>query len=226
MPSLIYESPDKVYFGVEHGETPKISPETLQKIKDIASKHGSWYEGVGGDIKPLQSILGTQDSYKGSWDDEFAKSVKDYPAEYLYTLFTNIKENNQGAHLINPRSNIFDSILNAQKNVGFFKDRNFDAETLRHFLDQASDSDTPLARWGQLPATANNVQRFLSSGEKKMWPNNWQEYPYNAGKLAQKAEEARNRYLLDAGPGVYVTGSDHLKELQALNKTLKIIDIK
>lgn len=226
MPSLIYESPDKVYLGVEHGVTPELSNETIQKIKDIAAKHGAWYEGVGGDIDPMQKILGPQESYKGSWDDEFAKSVKDYPSEYLYTLFTNVKENNQGSHLVNPRSSIFDSILNAQKNVGFFKDRNFDAETLRQFLEQASDSNTPLAQWGQLPATVKNVQRFLSAGEEKMWPNNWQEYPYNAGQLAKKAEEARNQYLLNSGPGVYVTGSDHLKELQALNKALKIVNVR
>jgi hypothetical protein len=224
VPSLIYESPDKIYLGVEHGVEPKLSAAIVQRLKKVAAKHGAWYEGVGGDIGQMKKILGTQKSYKGSWDDEFAKSVKDYPSEYLYTLFTNVKENNQGSHLVNPRSSIFDSILGAQKNVGFFKDRNFDAETLRQFLEQASDSSTPLSRWSQQPANHANVEKFLKAGEEKMWPNNWQEYPYNAGKLAKKAEEARNKYLLNSGPGVYVTGSDHLKELQALSNKLKIVN--
>jgi len=207
---------------VKHGIKPSFSLRTKETLKNIANKHGVWYEGFGGDIDDLKSFFGDKRNYKGSWDDLFAQSIKGYPVEFLYTLFTNTKENKQEKYLVNPKKTIFDNILENQKNIGYFKDRSFNKETLEKFLKSASDTDCKLYDWSHYPATRVNVSKFIKSGEAKMWPKNWQEYPYNAGKFAKKAEEKRNKFLMSLSSGVYVMGEDHLTELKKIDGSLKV----
>ena len=48
-----------------------------------------------------------------------------------------------------------------------------------------------------------------------MWPDEgWENYPNPAGKLAQRANEMRQEFLLSQPGGVYVVGSDHLQALK------------
>ena len=83
--SFVYSpKPGLVFVGQEHGKDVKLPSE----IKNMASQFGAFYEGAGGD--KLSDI-----KYKGSWDDAAAKSVKGYPAEFLYTMFTNTDVNKQ-----------------------------------------------------------------------------------------------------------------------------------
>jgi hypothetical protein len=64
-------------------------------------------------------------------------------------------------------------------------------------------------------ATKENVDKFIGRGEQLMWPKNWEQYPNPAGKLALKANDYRDKWLLSQTEGVYFVGSDHIK---ALNK--------
>ena len=69
---IISPSNTLAYVGLTHGSKEEIPA----KIKQIASKHGAWYEGDGGDKLP-----GIE--YRGSWDELASKEVKGYPKEYL-----------------------------------------------------------------------------------------------------------------------------------------------
>ena len=44
-------------------------------------------------IQPNIKLFGNKNSYKGSWDDEFVKSIDGYPMEFMSPLFSNVKEN-------------------------------------------------------------------------------------------------------------------------------------
>jgi len=210
---VVYIGPNKVLIGVEHGKEAKLTAEAKQKVADIAEKHGLWYEGDGGDIAPNKKIFGSKGAYDGSWDAKFAKQVKGYPSEFLYTLFTNTAINKQQDRLTSPRKSIFASIMDAQDAVGYFKDRNFDASTLRKFLSDCGSVGIDFLAMSQNKATAENVKRFLKAGERLMWPTNWKEYPNKAGKQAQKVEKKRVEFLLSAPNGVYIVGKDHLKQI-------------
>jgi hypothetical protein len=218
------EHNNKIIVGSPHGKATELSSDLQDKVKQYATDNGLYYEGVGGDINNNKNLLGDKSSYAGSWDDNFAKNIKDYPSDFLYTIFTNVDTNNQAKHLINEKNSIGSAILNAQQKVGYFKDRKFDDATLQKFLTDASDDDVDFAAMSQLPATKENVKRFLSVGEQKMWPENWQKYPHNAGKIAQKAEELRNDFIMNSKePGVYVVGSGHINELKNRYPDLNVI---
>jgi hypothetical protein len=167
----------------------------------MVEKYGAYYEGAGGDKSDAIK-------YQGSWDDKASKEVKGYPKEFLYTLFTNSNVNNQKKNLTQPDKTIFDSALAAQGKWGYFKDRKFDADTLKQFLSASGMLDK-----SKQPATESNVKKFIDEGEGLMWPKNWEEYPNPAGKLAQKASEYRTNWLKSQKEGVYFVGSDHMKEL-------------
>jgi len=204
---------NKAYIGSDHGKSIGLAASDEQKIKSLAEKYGVWYEGAGGDIAADKKMFGDKSAYKGSWDDVFSKSIKDYPHEFLYTVFTNIAVNKQADSIEDPKKTLFESIMNAQKKVGYFKDRRFNSDTLRMFLKSCSESGRDFLAMSQQKATASNVMRFLKLGEQRMWPDNWAQYPNPAGKLMRKAEDMRIRFLKDAPPGVYVVGKDHLKLL-------------
>lgn len=223
-PYGLIETKNKIIVGSPHGQLTELSPDLQEKVKNYAQKDGVFYEGSGGDIESNAPLFGKKESYKGSWDDHFSKSIKDYPSDFLYTIFTNIEQNKQNQHLINEKDSIKNQILKAQDKVGYFKDRQFDPKTLQKFLIDASDNDVDFNAMSNLPATKENVGRFLSVGEKKMWPENWQEYPNNAGKIAQKAENFRNDFIVNSPEsGVFVVGSGHINELKNKYPQLNVI---
>lgn len=214
---------NKIFVGSPHGSEIPLSKGLLNEIQHAAKNKRVFFEGNGGDIEPNSKIFGNKENYAGSWDDGFAKNIKGYPSDFLYTLFTNVSDNKQDQHLVNVKKNIFDSILNAQSKVGFFKDRKFDQNTLNDFLSRASDENIDFVKLSKLQATPENVKEFLRFGENAMWPENWQDYPNNAGKMAQRAENMRNQYLMQQPAGVYVMGAGHLNEIKQMNPFVQII---
>ena len=188
-----------IFVGQEHGKKLALT----ENIKRMVDRYGAWYEGDGGD--KLAGI-----TYKGSWDDKASKEMQGYPKEFLYTLFTNTKVNGQKQILTQPDKTIFDSALDTQDKWGYFKGRKFSADALTQFLKAADMLDK-----SKVEATESNVKKFIGEGEGLMWPKNWEEYPNPAGKLAQKANDYRDKWLLSQTEGVYFVGSDHIK---ALNK--------
>ena len=47
-----------------------------------------------------------------------------------------------------------------------------------------------------------------------MFPDNWEEYPYRAGRVAKSVNDLRDKFLATRKKGVYVAGSDHLEAVQ------------
>jgi hypothetical protein len=219
-PYGVVDMGDKIIVGSPHGEQIPLSDDLRARIQDVAGKSGAWYEGSGGDIEGNRKLI---PSYRGSWDDQVARSIEGYPVEYMVPMFSNVEVNKPHEIYASPDRSIFDSIVANQDKAKYFKDRRFDADALRDFLTQGSEKDTDLVKMSQLPATKENLSKFFSTGERLMWPDNWQEYPNRLGKMAKRFEESRNKYLLNAPPGVYVTGAGHIPELRGMNKDLKVI---
>jgi GNAT superfamily N-acetyltransferase len=211
---IIFIGNDTAIVGQEHGKRLQLSDSDAERVQDIAQRHGAWYEGNGMDRKLTAGII---DDYKGSWDDDLlSPAIEGYPAPFLYVLFSNIKENDtvEGKIGFDPDSTIFDRILDTQPSTNYFPDREFDAETLQKFLKSVSEGPYDFVQMSQSPATERNVRRFFTLGEKLMFPNNWEEYPYRAGRVAKSVNDLRDKFLATRKQGVYVAGSDHLKAVQ------------
>jgi len=208
---ILFSGNKKAYVGVEHGKKLSILSKDAEKVKAIAREHGAWVEGSGGDSE----VAGIdRKDINGSWDDEFQKTIKGYPPEFLYTVFTNTEVNKQENNLTKPGMTILEAINKAQDKVGYFKDRKFTAQTIQKFLVAASEDDADLLDMAQEKATKENVKDFLMAGEDLMWPNNWDEYPNKAGKLAKKVNDQRQEFLVKQSSGVFFVGSDHIKDLK------------
>jgi hypothetical protein len=208
---ILFSGNKKAYVGVEHGKKLSIPSKDAEKVKAIAREHGAWVEGSGGDSE----VAGIdRKDINGSWDDEFQKTIKGYPPEFLYTVFTNTEVNKQENNLTKPGMTILEAINKAQDKVGYFKDRKFTAQTIQKFLVAASEDDADLLDMAQEKATKENVKDFLMAGEDLMWPNNWDEYPNKAGKLAKKVNDQRQEFLVKQSSGVFFVGSDHIKDLK------------
>ena len=216
---ILFSGNKKAYVGVEHGKKLSIPSKDAEKVKAIAREHGAWVEGSGGDSE----VAGIdRKDINGSWDDEFQKTIKGYPPEFLYTVFTNTEVNKQENNLTKPGMTILEAINKAQNKVGYFKDRKFTAQTIQKFLVAASEDDTDLLDMAQENATKENVKDFLMAGEDLMWPDNWDQYPNNAGKLAKKVNDQRQEFLVKQPSGVFFVGSDHIKDLKKKSKNLTI----
>lgn len=223
---VIFDGDNKAYVGSAHGKLITMSKDLKDRIMEIVEEHGIWYEGTGGDASTHRAFFGFgKTGYKDSWDDVFERNVGGYPHQYLYTIVSNTKVNEQLKTLTKPSMTIFDSIMKAQDKVGYFKDgRKFSKLVLTRFLKAISEGKHDFVEMGELKATKANVKRFLDAGEKLMWPSDWEEYPKRAGKLAKLANDERNKWLLKQKSGVYVMGSGHLFDLKRLKSTLKIVD--
>ena len=218
---VLFIGNDTAIVGQEHGKRLQLSDSDAGRVKAIAQQHGAWYEGNGMDKKLTKGII---DQYQGSWDDDLLSlKIKGYPAAFLYVLFSNIKENDtvEGKIGSDPDVTIFDRILDTQPSTNYFPDRRFDAETLTKFLQAVSEGEYDFVRMSQLPATERNVQQFFELGERLMWPDNWEEYPNRAGRVAKSVNDLRDRFLATRKQGVYVAGSDHLPAVKEfLNQSL------
>jgi hypothetical protein len=221
MHKTIFVNSKKAYVGVEHGKSVSLSQSDAKQLMKIVNQYGAYYEGNGGDISAIKEI--PKSAYRGSWDDLFAKQVKGYPFEFLYTIFTNTEENNQKKHLVSQDKTILEMILKAQNKIGFFKDKKFTSDTLNKFLQGINESGVDFVEMAQEKATKANVEKFLSAGEELMWPNeDWEDYPNKAGKMAKKANSQRYMFVANQDSGVYVMGSDNIKEIQRIKPGKKI----
>lgn len=191
--------PNLIFVGQVHGKKSPLPPQ----IKAATEKYGAWYEGNGGD--KLHGI-----SYKGSWDDAASKDIKGYPKHFLFVIFTNTAKNKQKDILVG-NGTIFDRILRTQNDLGYFKNKRFDADTLVSFLKEMGDDYLQLSR---AQATKGNVAKFIGKGEKAMWESG----NTPAKKMADKANNYRDMWLLSQPKGVYFVGSDHIKALESLYK--------
>ena len=189
--------PNLIFVGQVHGKKVLLPPQ----IKAAAEKYGAWYEGDGGD--KIQGI-----SYKGSWDDAAAKDIKGYPKHFLFVIFTNTAKNKQKEILVG-NGTIFDRILRTQNNLGYFKNKRFDADILASFLKEMGNDYLQLSR---AQATKGNVDEFINKGERAMWESG----NTLAKKMADKANNYRDMWLLSQPKGVYFVGSDHIKALESL----------
>jgi len=194
---LLEIRPNLMFVGQVHGKQTMLSP----KIKSAIARYGAWYEGDGGD-----KIRGV--TYKGSWDDAAAKTVKGYPKEFLFVIFTNTAVNKQKDLLIGSGT-IFDRILKSQDKFGYFKGKRFNASTLADFLKEMGSDYLILSR---AQATKGNVAEFINKGERSMWESG----NTPAKKMADKANNYRDMWLLSQPKGVYFVGSDHIKALETL----------
>ena len=200
--SVYSPRPGLVFVGQEHGQIPELPPD----VREMANKVGAFYEGSGGDKLP-------DIRYRGSWDDLASKSVKGYPPEYLYTIFTNTDVNRQKDALVG-EDTIFNNLLKNQHQVGYFKDRTFGRKQLENFL---SAMGPEFLRNSKNIANEANVEDFLRRGEKLMWESG----KTSARDMADKANESRQRWLLSQPKGVFFVGSDHLKKLKELHGASK-----
>jgi len=189
--------PELMFVGQVHGKKVSLPPQ----IKAATEKYGAWYEGDGGD--KIQGV-----SYKGSWDDAAAKDIKGYPKHFLFVLFTNTATNEQ-KKILAGNGTIFDRILKTQDSFGYFSNKRFDADTLTSFLEEMGEDYLKLSR---SQATKENVTRFIDKGERAMWESG--DTP--AKKMADKANNYRDMWLLSQPKGVYFVGSDHIKDLENL----------
>jgi hypothetical protein len=222
MDKVIFVNSKKAYVGVEHGESVSLSRSDAKRLMQIVGQHGAYYEGNGGDISAIKEI--SKSHYRGSWDDSFAKQVKGYPPEFLYTIFTNTEENNQKKYLVSQDKTIFEMILKAQDKIGFFKDKKFTSDILSKFLQDISESDKYFLPMSREKATQANVEEFLSAGEELMWPDDdWEDYPNKAGKMAKKANSQRQMFVANQDSGVYVMGSDNIEGVQKIKPGKKVV---
>ena len=98
---------DKAFVGVTHDSPPKMSPETLEKVKAIGAK-GYWFEGNGADKTAISQVFGNID-YKGSWDEKITPAK---PYTYVYTLFGNVEANHRVNQVFNGEGKtIYEKIL-------------------------------------------------------------------------------------------------------------------
>jgi hypothetical protein len=195
--SVFAVRPGLIFVGQAHGKDAPIPPQ----VKAAINQYGAWYEGDGGD--KMKGV-----SYTGSWDDALAKDVKGYPKEFLFVIFTNTEVNEQKKILVGAGT-IFDRLLKTQGEYGYFKGRKFSAETLTDFLKTMG---AEYLKRSKAEATKQNVNAFISMGEKDMWESG----TTSARKMADKANKYRDMWLLSQPEGVYFVGSDHLKDLRLL----------
>lgn len=220
---VIFDGRSKAIVGSKHGEPIDLSDEVEARVREVAAKHGVWFEGDGKDVAPNARLFGGKSAYRGSWDDALAKTIDGYPAHFLSGLFANVEENGQINHFVDASLSIFDSLLKHQRGMRYFKDRTYTARTLEQFLRLASDDAQDFLVMAQKRATKANLAAFFKAGEARMFPANWDKYPHNAGKLMKKVEDARNRFLIDQPSGVYVAGAGHLIEILKLDRSLRMV---
>ena len=210
--SAVFLNPTTVIVGQAHGQPLELSPNTLKQIQAIAAKHGAYYEGNGTDRAYTKGQI---DRYVGSWDDEVAKTASPNDPKWLYVLFANVDANNRVQRVgVDPKDTIFNRLLATAKDNSF-QSIGYTSQALQKFLQMSSEGKYDFVKMSQQPATQENLTRFLKAGEALMWPNNWEQYPNKAGKIAKAATvDVRDQYLATRKAGVYVTGSGHLKAVQ------------
>lgn len=211
-------SPDGrlVIVGVTHGSAPTVSDKLRSRIHQTGTTQGFYYEGNGDDRAHVQKTFG-EVPYKGSFDN-MVNVPEGGRSNFLYTMFSNPPEqmNKMVDTLSRSGGTILDTLHANRDSVSHEAVRGqLSREDIAHFLHNTGFGDDALK-----PATRENLQSLMQRGEAQMWPDNWQEFPNPAGKVAHAAESARLRSVTERGSGVYFMGADNLPLLQKIDPRL------
>lgn len=224
---VIFDGPEKVYVGVNHLVPLDFSEEMLTRLKQIGDEHGYWYEGAGGDVEPNAEMFGDESAYEGSWDDAYVESIEDTPSEF-FLLFVNVEVNKIVEKIVFPDTTIFESILDGyeedgeQKYLYYLPDVVPDEDLLTEYLESISDDGNDFLEMSKVEATEENVQEFCDKGEEACWED-WEDPHTPAALVTKSANDRRDKFLLDAGSGVYFTGSGHLLTLLQADDSLEMV---
>ena len=228
---VIKFSDNKILVGDMHQIPIELSSNLIDEIVNVANTHGYYGEGIG--LTHNEAITKSNfydrldpDKHMGSWDKMLANSgeiPKDKEYMFLYSLFSNPKQNHRLEMLLNNTDegdSIFDVLLKTipdwSAEMGQF---NLGEKDLTKFLKEISERDYDFLEMSELYATKDNLSKFLDIGENLQWPETkedpvlWQKYPYMAGKFARESTIIRDRFLINMGPGVYFVGAGHLADI-------------
>lgn len=238
---IIFDGSNKILVGDMHQVPVELSKDYQDKVVNVANTYGYYGEGIGLEYNEAITKSNFFDrldpkKYKDSWDNILVSSVKLSEEEkkyFLYSLFSNIKENKRLDNLTKKAKKgekIIDllsrTILSWSADMGKF---NFGKNDVEYFLKKSSDDGGVdlLKMAKENDATEENLKTFLETGESLQWPENWKQYPHAAGRFARKATQIRDIFLINAGPGVYFVGAGHLKDIvdmeEGIEKGLKLI---
>ena len=225
---LMFFGNDKVLVGDNHNNPIEFSKDLQDKIIKIGKDHGYYGEGSGVSNNPAvknseiyKALVDAGASDKGSWDDLVKPPNK---SDFLYALFANVKENHRLEKLLKARQKgdtIYDVIQRTRNDWAATKGTS--NSDLDKFLKDASSGNYNFPQMSESEATRANLKKFLTLGEKDMWPSNWKDYPNPSGQVARKATIFRDEWLIKAGPGVYFVGDGHLKDIATMKDGGKII---
>jgi len=214
---------NKAFVGMAHSIPPKISPETLKKVKDIGDEHGYWYEGNAADNDIIKQVFGDI-KFIGSWDEKVVSTVEPY--FYVYTLFSNPSQNNRVDQVFNGKGEtVYDKILSTYKDWSheLIKNKN-GKELVDKFLERlGSDALEKVQQKG----TRENIKNFIMPIGHDDKGSMWIGWPKGSGPAFEMAKEAvydRDKWLKDKAPdGVYFTGEGHLDSLKDINDGYEIV---
>ena len=215
----------KILVGDMHQEPLELSEDLISDILRISNEYGYYGEGIGleyNDAITKSSFYDRldPDKYMGSWDKKLIESgeiPKDKEYVFLYSLFSNPKENKRLENLIEyteEGDTIFDVLLKTipdwSAEMGIF---NLGEVELNKFLSEISEDDIDFVEMSKQESNEETLSEFLDIGEDLQWPENWEEYPNMAGKFARIATTMRDLFLINSKPGVYFVGAGHLADI-------------
>ncbi len=217
---LLMFGDDKILVGDRHGVPLKMSQDLIDIIIKIGTTHGFYGEGIGYEHNDAitNSVFWpyVKKNGKGSWDDLVTSN--NY-SDFLYAIFANPEANKRFEKLKSARNNddtIYDLLQRTKNDWTAKQNHKHTDEDLDNFLKDASNASIPnqnFVKMAQQAATDTNIKRFLELGEAAQWPENWEEYPNNAGKVARRATKIRDMWLINAPAGVYFVGCGHLRDI-------------
>ena len=241
---IMFFGNDKVLVGDDHETPVELSQELLDRVIKIAKDHGYYGEGSGvknnSAYNELTKILGKSGAkYKGSWDDLIVSSgfiPQEEKYVYLATIFSNTAQNKRVPRLmrgVKKGDTIFD-LLVREMNNHTQKGLNLDYNDLKKFLGEISEHGIDFLKLSELEATQENVQKFIDEGERLTWlkghpdeqdpKKGWKSYPNKAGQVARRETIIRDKWIIQAGPGVYFIGCGHLKDIKNMEGGGTLID--
>ena len=227
---VIFFGDNKILVGDNHKNPIEFSQDLFDKILNIGKLHGYYGEGSGISNNPAvknseiyKALIDVKATDKGSWDKLIKTPNK---SDFLYAIFSNVEENKRLQQLLAATSKedtIYDVLKKTRNDWAATEGKR--SSDLDKFLQDAKGT-YDFKELSKELATKESLNNFLNSGEKDMWPSNWEDYPNPSGKVARRATKFRDEWLIKAGPGVYFVGDGHLKDISKMDRTLKIIGIK
>ena len=220
----------KFLVGDMHQKPLEISDDLISDILRVANEYGYYGEGIG--LEYNEAITKSSfydkldpDKYMGSWDKkliESGKVPKDKEYVFLYSLFSNPKENKRLEKILEYTEEgdiIFDVLLKTipywSAEMGIF---NLGEIELNKFLSEISESDIDFVEMSKQESNEKTLSEFLDIGEYLQWPENWEEYPNMAGKFARIATTIRDLFLINSASGVYFVGAGHLPNIVRMSE--------